>query len=1087
MKIKKLWLGILTFGLAIFISMTPDIVAVAEEAQTLENALDEDEQSVTEEDLDGDEQPATEEDLDGDEQPATEEDADEVTAEETDTENQYGGLPCSQHLHVIINQIYGTGNKDARVSHSFIELYNPTDAAVNMSGWSIYYMSSSDGNANEWEKLVLTGIIDAHCSYLIRCAAIDDTSSVKYNIDSYDQTWEQHLFNKGLCVVLCSGSDDISADVETIDGMPVIDTYVDMLAVAGGDKAKNQPAYFESAYKSGQSKNKSIRRVAFSDTDSNDADTEICDYSADDCQDFRPRSGQDGAWYAATINFNKVSGFYSDPFDLTLENTSGVGRIYYTLDCSTPDPAKGNGIWYEGAIRITDATGNPNIYSMRTDTSLAYENGFPETPKGGVPKVPDYNIDKSTVLRAAVFSDSGEQISDIYTNSYFVGMLGRASLTNQYTVSITCEPDDLFGYDDGIYVLGATNGEDGVTADDWRYSQANYTNKGIEWEKRGLICIYDESGSPLLSQVCGVRIKGSSSRAYSQKSFNLYSRDEYDGNKRFKYDLFNTGKGPKRMTLFSGAHDIACKFNDYLVSEVCCAEENFDVFNMIPCALFLNGEYWGMYFLTDKYDDKYIEDKYGVKDDNVVMVKNGSIEEGDSEDITLWNQMRAFIENNDMEDEENYKKACELIDIDSFIRYYATEIYISNRDWPDNNTSAWRVRETSDKAYEDGKWRWMLFDVNCATMERASFDSIKWTKDRDPLFAGLMRNQHFRTKFSETILQIERDYFSSNEIDQIIDKFQADYTNGLKESYKRFYGAESFEEEYESTINERRDFFNRRADAINKYLQQHMDNAFLIYSDPVQAFVARMYYYVLQRQPEEEGLNDWTQQLKKHEIDGADFSAGVFMSQEYIAQDDTDEEFIEKLYSTILDREPDDSGMDYWKRMLRRGYSRAYVLRGFANSDEFSAVCSVYDIERGSLELTEDDYELEEAGQQIDEEKVRNYVTRLYAKILGRTPDETGFEYWIDRIITRMESAASVAKKGFFESQEYVEKNKSDGEFVEDCYRSLLDREPEDEGYDYWVNKLSSGKMTRAEVIQQGFGCSREFEALMREYGFLSD
>ena len=1063
MRINKLRFGILTAGLAFVISMTSGTAAAAEEVPVSEEV------PVVEE------VPAIEETL---------------TDGEISSEGESATEESAPQPHIIINQIYGTGNKDASVSHSFIELYNPTEASVDMAGWSIHYRPSADGGVDEWQKLVLTGTVDAHCSYLIRCAGIDDTSSVRYNIDSYDQTWDQHLFNKGLCVVLCSDSNDISADVEVEAGMPVIDAYVDMLAVAGGDKPQNQPLYYETSYKPGQSKNKAIRRVAFADTDNGDADTEICDYNVDDCQSFRPRSGQDGAWdvsVAANISFSKESGFYSDPFDMTMENTSGTGRIYYTLDCSAPDPAKDNGYWYEDPIRISDATGNPNNYSMRTDTSLAFENGFPVTPLGGIPKVPDYNVDKATVLRAAVFSNSGEQISDTYTNTYFIDMLGRESLTNLYTVSVTCEPDDLFGYDNGIYVLGATNGEVGVTADDWRYSEANYANKGKEWERKGLISIYDERGSSLLTQTCGVRVKGSSSRAYSQKSLNLYARDEYDGNKRFTYDLFNTGKAPKRMTLFSGAHDIACKFNDYAVSEVCSAEQHFDVFNMIPCALFLNGEYWGMYYLTDKYDDKYIEDKYDVKDSNVVMVKNGSIEEGEPDDIALWNQMRAFIVNNDMEDEENYKRACELIDIDSFIRYYATEIYISNRDWPDNNTEAWRVRQTGDKQYEDGKWRWMLFDVNCVTMGNPSFDSIKWTKDRDPLFAGLMRNPDFRTKFFETFLQIEREYFSADAMNQIIDRFQAEYTTGLKESYKRFYGAEGFEEEYESTIEERRDFFSRRADIINGYLQKHMDNASLIYSDPVQAFVARMYHYVLLRQPEEAGLNDWTQKLNDHEIDGADFAQGVFMSQEYTSRNETDEEFIEKLYVTILDREPDDSGMDYWKRLLRRGYSRAYVLRGFTNSDEFTAVCKVYGIERGSLDLTDDDYELEEAGQQIDEEKVHAYVTRLYDKILGRSPDEAGLEYWIDRIMTRRESAASVAKRGFFESREYGEKNKSNGEFVEDCYRSLLDREPEDEGYDYWVNKLSTGNMTRAEVIEEGFGCSREFEALMRAYGFLSD
>ena len=34
--------------------------------------------------------------------------------------------------HVIINQVYGSGDKDGYVSHSFIELYNPTNKTIDM-------------------------------------------------------------------------------------------------------------------------------------------------------------------------------------------------------------------------------------------------------------------------------------------------------------------------------------------------------------------------------------------------------------------------------------------------------------------------------------------------------------------------------------------------------------------------------------------------------------------------------------------------------------------------------------------------------------------------------------------------------------------------------------------------------------------------------------------------------------------------------------------------------------------------------------------------------------------------------------------
>lgn len=46
------------------------------------------------------------------------------------------GEPGTGVDHVIVNQVYG-GSSDGYASHSFIELYNPTAAPVDLTGWSV--------------------------------------------------------------------------------------------------------------------------------------------------------------------------------------------------------------------------------------------------------------------------------------------------------------------------------------------------------------------------------------------------------------------------------------------------------------------------------------------------------------------------------------------------------------------------------------------------------------------------------------------------------------------------------------------------------------------------------------------------------------------------------------------------------------------------------------------------------------------------------------------------------------------------------------------------------------------------------------
>jgi hypothetical protein len=73
-------------------------------------------------------------------------------------------------------------------------------------------------------------------------------------------------------------------------------------------------------------------------------------------------------------------------------------------------------------------------------------------------------------------------------------------------------------------------------------AQANYKMKGAEWERPANIEIFD-NGESVVSQDVGIRIKGAASRAWAQKSFNIFARMDY-GKSSVEYDLFD-GKSTK--------------------------------------------------------------------------------------------------------------------------------------------------------------------------------------------------------------------------------------------------------------------------------------------------------------------------------------------------------------------------------------------------------------------------------------------------------------------------------------------------------------------------------------------------------------
>lgn len=203
--------------------------------------------------------------------------------------------------HVLVYQIYGGKGESEVISHDFIELYNPTGSAVDLKGWSLQCRGPAD---KEWQMLPLSGSIPSKHSFLIRCKATS-VESVDKRIEKADLDWDITLNNKGLSVVLLSNSNVIPKDSKVFDAdkhQPVIDGYVDMLSAGGkaGDKDES-PRAFETGFITGQSKKKAVARKTFTDTDNNEADTELINLDGSDTSTI-PHSTKDGEWGKAPID-----------------------------------------------------------------------------------------------------------------------------------------------------------------------------------------------------------------------------------------------------------------------------------------------------------------------------------------------------------------------------------------------------------------------------------------------------------------------------------------------------------------------------------------------------------------------------------------------------------------------------------------------------------------------------------------------------------------------------------------------------------------------------------------------------------------
>lgn len=486
-------------------------------------------------------------------------------------------------------------------------------------------------------------------------------------------------------------------------------------------------------------------------------------------------------------SFSAPSGFYSSSFDLTLSAGEGA-KIYFTVDSSTPDK---NSTEYTGAISISNAMSAARQSQKKPDGGR--EPGGPEAgqrPEDGKPENNTAAVSGDAAVIRAVAYDSEGNMSEPVTAVYFIGYENKASYyRNMKIISIVTDSKNLFDRQTGI----------------WQ----NYDKSGSEWERPANMQIFS-GGKRELYQNIGIRIHGGYTRRFEQKSLNVYARSEY-GKSTIDYDLFSgtlrsesTGKKIKDFDSFilrnAGNDCQDTRFRDKL-NQTLADGRSFLKQAMEPCVVFINGQFYGHYEITEKISEDYIKAHTGVSKKNVCIVKNQELDEGSEETFAEYQSLAEWIRKTDLSSAENYAKLCSMVDIDSFIDYMSTEIYIANKDWGKNNMAMWKSSVTdSSNPYSDGRWRFILFDTefssniyNTVPANINIFSNL--TKEENflgTLLNAAMKNSEFREKFSTAFMDIANSNFASDRVNALISQYTEMYRDVVNDTEKKFWGTSKF-------------------------------------------------------------------------------------------------------------------------------------------------------------------------------------------------------------------------------------------------------------------------------------------------------
>jgi hypothetical protein len=415
-------------------------------------------------------------------------------------------------------------------------------------------------------------------------------------------------------------------------------------------------------------------------------------------------------------------------FQLTMSPTPGTSNIIKRPPNGSLTIQPGSGL-YTGTVSV-QIQANLSGITIRYTTNGAAVTASSPVYSGTL------TINATTVLRARGFLNDIPVTPEV-SAFYLFDFQGHLPV-----LSIATDESNLYG-SSGIFT--------------------NYDKKGKDWEVPAAVNFIEPDGGGF-AILAGLRVHGQHSRSYPKKSVRLYFRKEYGKGKLEyrifpdldidRFDVLVIHSGGSEDQYYSGMKWTLLR--DPLIHRLHRKMGGFSSASR-PILLFLNGEFYGIYFIRERIDWHYLRDHYGSVNPDLLKWRHNVVPEIQEGDRSAWMQFYQYFENHSFQSSSNYRWALQHMDIKNFTDYQLVEIYGGHKDWPHNNN--FFFRERADTA----KWRWILWDAEY-TFFYKNIDLMAWASRSQPrtdisprddegqifatlIFRKLLENSEYRTYF----------------------------------------------------------------------------------------------------------------------------------------------------------------------------------------------------------------------------------------------------------------------------------------------------------------------------------------------------
>ncbi len=423
---------------------------------------------------------------------------------------------------------------------------------------------------------------------------------------------------------------------------------------------------------------------------------------------------------------------------------------------ATPTPGAENGEGFPKSLSAPAASLPSGLYDRPITVSLDGPGTVYYTLDGRRP------TEASAVYSAPISLDSTTTLRTFCSDGI------RTSVLTAYTYCIGTEHD--------LPVVCVSLPQEFLTGEE--QGILNHIDQTLEFE--GQVTLL-EGGEEKFSLPVGFRLHGNGSRECPKQNFQLRFRSQY-GAKSLNYPLFENRPYSefKSLLLKGGSEDWnRAVLRDELATVSVDGTTALYAQGMKPVVLYLGGEYWGIYYLRERFSDDYVVSRFGGEEGDVDLLysSGGYAQAGSAKDFTA---LKEYVKTHDMSTDEPYEYLCSQIDAESLMDWYICRSYFGDRDTAN-------IRRFRTKA-GDGKWRWMFFDLDWAFYHGS--DSVSWALSNGGgdylLMNALLKHPKGREAFLKRYGQLMETTLNEEKINGVLDGIVSQISSEIPRDRERW-------------------------------------------------------------------------------------------------------------------------------------------------------------------------------------------------------------------------------------------------------------------------------------------------------------